>query len=168
MSDEQIIVLYRGIGAVAIAWPQDRAAAINQEDLDIPDPTQPADRLWSNLTADVRDLAKRAPERVRSVVQRCLASPKAIDREFAAYIIPGLINHDYAFTRDTLLDLAYGYGEAPDYPHYADLPASAGDAIRFLMRDGLTPEQVADFQAHAATYDPGELPEPAPPGKQWD
>jgi len=163
MSDEQIIVTYRGYWTVA--------NHLGNEDTDDFDQMDIGDGLNEQVAAEVRDLASRDPERVKQLVTRTTASQEDSDQDLAANAAPALLNYDYAFTRDTLISITMG--EA--YERCVSRGISSSDSgsgyasetalglMRELMRDRLTPEQIADFQAHAAAFDPGWPLEPARP-----
>lgn len=150
LSDEEIISLHRALYEVS---GSDRKA----------------DSLWDDLTTDVRALASQSPDRVKNLVRRC-SYPTGysidVDQSFAAYVTPGLAQEDYTFTRDMLISLIAGNA------HQRNLGGCACELaenqLRLLMRDQLTPEQVADFNARLAPiYDPELLPlEPADQDEQ--
>ena len=99
-----------------------------------------ADGMLTQLDADLSGPAARDPERVRDLVDQCIQSDKGPDHELALGIGPSLVNYDYAFARDTLVSLYIdGLGGSDE---------GAMMAIPRLMRDHLTPDQVADFNAH--------------------
>jgi hypothetical protein len=135
MSDVQIIVTNRAIGFGAY-WNPDEIEADGFEAMTV------ADELHDYLAEAVRGLATRDPERVKQLAQRCLNSKNQDDLMFAAKFIEGLIEYDYAFTRDSLIWLLVS-----DEPNYADHDGwvDAKDALERLANERLTPEQIDDF-----------------------
>jgi hypothetical protein len=147
MSDEQIIAVFRGLEG--LEFPTREVADI-------------VDGLFKQMAADMHDLVSRDPERVRNLVHRCEQSNDDASQLFSAYVAPVLVYYDYEFTRDTLISLS-PIGEAAR----RNPGGIAGDIAQWetedLMRDHLTPEQIADFQAHAALIDSGWPLEPSLP-----
>jgi hypothetical protein len=136
MDDEQIMILSRGLTAMmgVIVGPESNRGAV-------------ADDLLVQLDADLRDLISRDPERVRNLADRCAKSLNETDRELAVQILPGLLDHYYEFTRDTLISLC----DDQDRPHSEGLASDgAALAIHDLRQGRLTPDQVADFEAQLA------------------
>jgi hypothetical protein len=160
MSDEEIIVLHRGLWAVAER---------GNEDTDAFDQMQVGDGLHEQVAAEVCDLASRDPERVKQLVARTMSSQEDHDQVLAAKAVPGLLSYDYVFTRDTLMSLSSAGELGQRNREHTDgmvfAPETAEDEIgRFIRDDRLTPEQVADFQAHATEIDSHWQLGPIPPG----
>lgn len=126
LSDHQILLLYRGLSTVGI--PDDAA-------------DKALDGLYRQLIADVQGLGSRDPGRLKNLVDHCEQSYNGYDQELGAEVAPGLMEYDYEFVRDTLVSLA---------------ASEAMDATRFvisdLMRDRLTPDQIADFNTRLAVH----------------
>ena len=156
MSDDQIVVLNRGMWAVADEIIGDKLF------------TQEVDFFVHERVGDeVRGLAASDPARVKRLVERLTLSDVGVDHKLAAQVVPELIDFDYAFTRDTLISIyignTYEQMRVKHDPH--DASETADDQISYLMRDHLTPDQIADFQRHAAFYDPDMPLEPARPDR---
>ncbi len=130
MSDEQIILLHRGLTSAFDS--EEVASGIRDKDI--------AEGMVSQLRSDFGNLASRDPERVKRLVEWCMHSDKGYDHEFAETIAPSLVAHDYPFVRDTLISLSIDGLEMASEGTFLTIPR--------LMRDHLTPEQVADFNAH--------------------
>lgn len=148
MSDEQILTLFTGMHKGAPG-----------------DPADTADPLFYQLSMSVRDLASRDPERVKFLLHRCEQSDDDVEHEVVGYTAQALIDYDYAFTRDALVSVYVGDAHSRSYSDVAH--GASESAIRLLMRDRLTPEQQADFNARIAAYESGEWAqlEPAAPNE---
>ena len=135
MSNDEIVTLSRGLtGALDSA---DVGGGEQYRNI--------AGEMLIQLDADIRDLASRDPERVRNLVEQCMQSDKGADHELALGITPSLASYDYAFIRDVMISLLVdGLGGANE---------EALIAIPRMMRDRLTPDQVADFNAHLQARD---------------
>lgn len=144
MSDEEITIIFRALDHLG-----DKPFGPDGPDHEI----SISDSLWEKLADDVRDLAARDPERVKGMVQGWATSEHAVDREFAASTTRSLIRYDYAFTRDTLVNL---FVSEERLIGGISLLEAAMWSIENLMRDELTPEQIADFNASitAQGHDP--------------
>ncbi|WP_280351492.1 hypothetical protein [Nocardia abscessus] len=165
MSDEQIIVMYRGIRLATERGQKDDGLNLMST----------GDGLFARFAREVGELGASNPERLKTMV-RWLTEGRPIgkagdpdpDREFAARIVPGLIDYDYEFTRETLVSLTVD--EDGTYCDSVEswVPDTAEIEIRRLMRDHLTAEQIADFNLCLASL-PRRLHEdfwplePAPP-----
>lgn len=95
--------------------------------------------LWEGLSAGVRSFAQREPERVKGLVREMVRSDKVADRGLAASTVPGLIDHDYPFTREVLATL---YDDKD-----ANVSELTGLVVMNLSQLKLTPEQRVDFEA---------------------
>lgn len=135
MSDEQIVVLFRGLYL---------AEGEGNQDSDPFDQFVVASRIWGKVVDEVTDLASRAPERVRNLVAKCASSEDATDRDLAAFTAQSLVHYDYYFTRDTLISLIVDNFNLT-HATYSYAAETARESIGYLMRDELTPEQAADF-----------------------
>jgi len=138
MNDEQIIVLSRGLTGVLDF--EEVGGGQRHSDTAV--------GMLTKLETDLSGLASRDPERVRGLVERCMQSDMRADHELVLGVAPTLAGNDYSFTRDTMISLLI----------YGSELASEGaiTAISRLMRDHLTPDQIADFNAHlrARDHDP--------------
>ena len=155
LDNEQIRVLYQALDAMAPV----------EEDMSLADETtrrerEVGDALWEKLGVEVRDLASRDPERVKELVSHSAQGDKT-DREFAAVTANSLIDHDYSFTRDTLVAL---YVDESEWSSESSR-MWAGGAIARLMRDKLTADQIVDFNAQIGTYGRDKVT-PAAPGDE--
>jgi hypothetical protein len=130
MGDEQIILLHRGL----ISAHDSEDIASGKHDRDV------ADSMLSQLRAELGALASRDPRRVRGLVEQSMQSDKGYDHEFAQRVAPSLLDYDYEFVRDTMISLSTDGSELASEGAYL--------AIHEEIRDRLTPEQVADFNAH--------------------
>ena len=138
MSDDQIIVLARGLTGVLDS--EEVGGGRRHGDTAV--------GMLTQLETDLSGLASRDPERVRGLVEQCMQSDMGADHELALGVAPSLAGYDYEFTRDTMISLLIdGLGGADE---------EAILAIPRFMRDQLTPDQVADFNAHlqARDHDP--------------
>lgn len=133
LSDDEIVVLFRGISA---------AANEGYDEAELPfDQMHTGDGLLDRLARDMRDLASRDPERVKGLVDRCARSGVVADEDLAASTVSALLPYNYEFTRDTL---AFLHANAAD----GTVGESVFLEIHRLIDNELTPEQVADFDAH--------------------
>ena len=134
MSDEHIAITYR---ALFDAWGATGTSEVDADEFD-------AFRVVpESLALDVRNLAVRDPMRVRSLVQKLIATPNAADRNLAAETVESLLDFDYAYTRDALIYLdAHGSDGLDDNSWVTE---SARFRLWELRDSRLTPEQVADF-----------------------
>jgi hypothetical protein len=152
MSDDQIVALYRGLtGAMESEIPgtfDSDAAGKDDRRGDA------AVQLLEQLDADLSGLAGRDPERVKNLAEQCASSDRTADQELALGAAISLVHYDYPFTRDTLLALHLRGSDISGEGAFVAIPR--------LMRDELTPDQVADFNAHlgASGWEPME---PDPP-----
>lgn len=153
MSDRQIYTVYT------------RLISIKSRLFEHPDDEPFVDSLSDQLRSAVFDLANRNPDRVRNLVRTYTDDPTDGHHEFAAEMVPALLDHDYEFTRDTLISIAIGdaWARSQDGGIGHD---TARDEIRYLMRDRLTPAQVADWQEQYARFEPHAVPTPALPGER--
>jgi hypothetical protein len=141
MSNEQIVVLYRGLATIFDAtldsdvMPNSSTGSRDQQGYDV---YNAAGGMMDQLRADLRGLTPRDPERVKELVGKCAQSENEDDHDLAVEVVPSLLHHDYAFTRDTLISL---------------LDSNlAGDSVILIiprmMRDQLNQYQIEDFNAH--------------------
>jgi hypothetical protein len=137
MSDEQVLTLFSGIQGASRG-----------------DPAETADPLFYQLALSVRDLASRDPERVKFLLHRCEQSDDDVEHQVVGYAAQALIDYDYRFTRDVLVSAFVG--DAQNRSHSEVAQEASRSAIKILMRDHLTPEQAADFNARIAAYEPHE------------
>ena len=129
MSDEQIVLMSRSFDAMARSLRDEPG---NDDCV--------YDNMFEGLAADVRGLAARNPERVKGLVRATIRSNCPSDQELASYVVPGLIDHDYYFTREALIYLYCDTGDS-------QASEAAYAAICKLAKERLTPEQRADFNA---------------------
>lgn len=107
--------------------------------------------LADQLTSSVSTLADHDPERLQNMVRSYIDSGVETRRELAATITPALFECNYEFTRDVLIELAAGEGAVRS----DDFGKTMADFYaRLFMRDRLTSEQVADWQARYAQHNP--------------
>lgn len=139
MSDEQILVAYRGFGMIAHE---------GNDEADPFDQMQVGDSLSDQFVAEVRDLAVRDPERVRRIVGRSVMSSNDIDHELGAHAASHLIEYDYKFARDVLIHLCV----TGDDTHIAFPRDVARHEIYDLVRNRLTPDQADDFRTRMASH----------------
>jgi hypothetical protein len=130
MSDEQIIVLYRGLISI---YESEEVMVEHSEHEGV------ADGILTRLEADLSDLTSRDPERVKNLVANCVESVNESDHELALNVVTSLVDYDYSFTRDALLSLSMGSGHVSEGADMRVIPR--------LMRDRLTEDQIADFNA---------------------
>jgi hypothetical protein len=152
MSDDQVLTLFHGIYE---GWAKSDGLI-----------SETADPLFYQLALSVRDLASRDPERAKNLVQRCEQSNEDIDHRIVGYTAQALIDYDYAFTRDALISVYVG--DAQQRSGSENAQDVAGHQMGILMRDRLTPEQAADFNARIAAYEPDDewlQLEPSPPNE---
>jgi hypothetical protein len=126
---------------------------------------QEGHNLTDRFTADIRGLAAFNPERVRGIVAKCMQSGIGSAHLMAVETAGSLIGFDYAFARDTLIDLYDG--THPTGGYFDDRASEeALFTISRLMRDNLTPQQIDDFNALIVSR--GGVPlEPADPGSPY-
>jgi hypothetical protein len=136
MSDEQIIVLYRGASGMADLGPQDN---------DQFDQVSIGSYLCDKLAAEVADLAARDPERVKELAGQLFASDKEADRELAAHAAASIARYNLVFSISTLISLMLKQECVGDFGW-----ETAHDKISILMRDHMTPDQVESLRAHLA------------------
>jgi hypothetical protein len=130
MSDEQIIVLSRGLTGVLDS--EEVGGGRRHGDT--------AAGMLAQLDTDLSGLASRDPERIRGLIEQCVQSDMVADHELALGMAPSLVGYDYTFARDTLISIRIdGVGGAEE---------EAMMRIPRIMRDQLTPDQTADFNAH--------------------
>lgn len=141
MSDDQILTLFQGLYTG------------HGEASDM-DPSETADPLFYQLALSVRDLAARDPERVKGLMHRCEQSSDDIEHQVVGYTAQALIDYDYEFSRDALISVYVG--DAQQRSHSETAQNAAGNQMKILMRDHLGPEQLADFNARIAAYEPYE------------
>lgn len=144
LDNYQITMLYRALDAMAPASMPEGEEAERQYAV--------CDSLWEKLAAEVRDLASRDPARVRELVS-CSVQGDQADREFAAVTAGCLIDYDYGFTRDVLVML---YTDRNEWTSESSFLWAGGTVAR-LMRDKLSPDQIADFNAQLVSYGGHEL-----------
>ncbi|BCK57869.1 hypothetical protein NWFMUON74_56410 [Nocardia wallacei] len=135
MTDEQIIVLHRGIGVAANRGEYREEDGFNAMVV--------GDSISENIWMSLRQLAERQPDRVKRIVEKCANSDIEEDWDLPANAVSGLVDQDYPFVRDTLIrfitDRSYGTAIATD---------GAERAAEKLIRDRLTDGQIADFNYH--------------------
>ncbi|WP_338773036.1 hypothetical protein V7968_16345 [Nocardia vulneris] len=138
MTDDQLILLQRGI--------RDSQRRF-EPTVDFPS-DEISDGLHLAFFDSIRDLATRAPERVRGLTERCKASETPEDWWFGAEAAASLIHHDFEYTRDALVGMVVDprIGD-DDFTAYLMIHETI---IPDLMRDHMTPEQIQDFNVHLA------------------
>jgi hypothetical protein len=116
-----------------------------------PERYQDSERLLQLFQADVRGMGSSDPGRLRGLIATCVQGSYGSDYRLAAHVTESLIDYDYVFTRDTLVDLTTGYhpidGTHGSHAIAHDAGELAHYAIARLMRDRLSPEQASDFNA---------------------
>jgi hypothetical protein len=139
MSDAQILILFAGIHGGHETYG---------------DPSDVADPLFYQLALSVRDLASRDPGRVKFLLHRCEQGGDEIEHQVAGYTAQALINYDYGFTRNALISVYVGDAQHRSSSEVAR--NASRSAIEILMRDHLTAERQADFNARIEEYEPHE------------
>lgn len=145
MTDDDIVVLYRGISTIADHHPHTT---------DQFDPTTTGDDMCDRLASEIRALAARDPERVKQLVHRAAFSVDSYDRSLAANSVVGLVQYDWEFTRDVIVHLAVDHDNpriVGEGLHYE----SISDAINSLRNEVLDPEQLDDLNARLVFYRAG-------------
>lgn len=158
MSDDQVLTLFQGIYAGHHGESSQHSDTYGELE-DVSDP------LFYQLALSVRDLATRDPERVKNLLHRCEQSSDEIEHDVVGYTAQALIDYNYEFTRDVLISVYVGDAQRRGLSAGSEGPSR--NTIRILMRDRLTPEQAADFNARIAAHtDELWAPlEPAAPGE---
>lgn len=143
MSDDQIVMLYRGLTGVLDFG---ELGGLRHHEV--------VGGMLDQLRAGLGGLTSRDPERMRNLVEQCRQSEHTADQELASDVVPTLVHYDYAFTRDTLISLWFDGAEFASEGAYLKIPD--------LMRDELTPDQIADFNMYiqARGWDPVEPSRP--------
>jgi hypothetical protein len=154
MDDDQIIVLNRGLSAIGL---------VGRMEGDSFDEMLVGFNLQDRLLGSVRELTLRNPERVKNLVSQYARSAQTADREFVASTVCSLVHYDYEFTRDTLIFLMVD--QARQEISWDTVCEAAHDETRLMMRDHMTQDQIADFNAHLAVYGSGVVIAPALPGE---
>jgi len=140
------------------------------------DPTVGAKRhheshnLIDRFTADVRGLAAYNPDRVRGIVAKCIQSKTGSAHLLAVETAGSLLGFDYTFARDTLIDIHLNRRRPDGHSFDGRASGEASFTIARLMRDLLTQEQIADFNATIVSRDDGDSSmtiEPADPGSPY-
>ncbi|MFI2116337.1 hypothetical protein ACH489_17865 [Streptomyces rubiginosohelvolus] len=144
MSDDQIVMMVRSLGAMA-ATLRDEAAENDAV----------CDSLFDGLAADVRNLACRNPERVKRFLGELARSENRYDRELAVTTAGSLIDYDYLFTREVMLHI---HIDSLKHQIHGDSVFDVSiEALASLVRNRLTPEQTADFNARLSFEGLGEI-----------
>ncbi|MFJ3896849.1 hypothetical protein [Streptomyces sp. NPDC090083] len=126
MSDEEIVMVYRGLDAVT-----DTEISCEEDDL--------KQNLINRLCRELGDLATRDWERVKNLVSTAAQSENEIVGCFAVDVAAALVRTNYEFARDTLVALDV----ARD-----DRSVQVSSQFCNLFQSGvLTPEQAADLEA---------------------
>lgn len=131
MTDDEIIVTHRAITQLANAGPRSSDGF---------DAQFISDSLGDRLSRQVVELGARAPERVKAILARCLRSDLESDGELIPPAAAGIVSSNYELARDSLIS----YLVRPEVTY---APEIARGFASDMMRDSMTPEQVADFNS---------------------
>lgn len=153
MSDDQVVVLHRALFEATIDFESPNAEF---------SPGDIVETMHWTLLGEARNMAEYDPDRVRRIAEWCGQSDESADWLLGAQAACGLVHMDYPYTRDTLVmyatDSKYHNSYLRQYAMY--------DIVSELMRDHMTPEQIEDFNTHAAASGERQPFSPALP-KDW-
>lgn len=140
MSDDQIVAVYRGL-ITAFDTQDSQGLDKRQQGGEVHDVHNVTAGLLDQLEASVSALTTADPERVKGLVSDCLQSEIEADHELALGVVSSLVHYDYAFTRDSLIFMQSQRHIASQITEGAFL------MVPRLMRDHLSSDQIADFNA---------------------
>lgn len=139
MSDDQIIVLHRGLWSLS-----NLSSVLGEGENDAFDQPSIGDQLGEVFfIKDANNLALHDPGRVKNLLEGCASSDVAADHALVARVVGSLVDYDYAFTTQTLLTLLTD--PETGRRSWDDVADTVQDAVRFLMRDHMTPDQIVAF-----------------------
>lgn len=115
---------------------------------------QASEDMLDRYAADLRDLARIDPQRLRNLLAGFMTERTASLVPAVATTVESLVDYDYLFTKNALiwvLKAEFSFAGDPNAPDYAW--ERALEATMRLLRHRLSPEQVADF--HGALEERG-------------